>query len=220
MAFYIENAIDNHSLLAIKESVEDQTLFIDGDSTAGNSASKVKYNLQANSSAKPIIGATKLIEEALLKHSKVKSAVFPRKFAKTMISRFEPGMLYGQHIDEALINNTRTDLAFTLFISEPDAYCGGELQITKTDGFDTIKLPAGSAYIYPANTIHQVLPVTEGVRLAAVGWIQSRVRCHQKREILFDLTNAVAQIPDTKDLHTARLALLKTRSNLERLWYE
>lgn len=218
MTFYIKNAIDNHSLLAIKESINDISVFSDGNSTAGKSASRVKYNLQANSSAASVIGATKLIEDSLLKHELVKSAAYPRKFAKTMISRYEPNMHYGEHIDEAFINNTRTDLAFTLFISESDAYEGGELEITKTDGRDTIKLPAGSAYIYPANTIHQVLPVTKGVRLAAVGWIQSRVRCQQQREILFDLTNAIAQITNTQELRDARLKLLKTRSNLERLW--
>ena len=218
MTFYIENAIDNHSLLAIQESISDKSLFSDGNSTAGKSAGQVKYNLQANSLAQSIVGVTKLIEGSLLKHELVKSVAYPKRFAKTMISRYEQNMHYGEHIDEAFINNARTDLAFTLFISEPNSYDGGELEITKSDGRDTIKLPAGSAYIYPANTIHQVLPVTKGVRLAAVGWIQSRVRCQHQREILFDLTSAIGQIANTEQQATARLGLLKTRSNLERLW--
>ena len=40
--------------------------------------------------------------------------------------------------------------------------------------------------VYPSATLHRVETVTEGARLAAVGWVQSLIRDPQGREILFD----------------------------------
>lgn len=218
MSFYIKNAIDNHSLKAIVESLSDRSLFIDGKTTAGGSARNVKDNVQANPAHAAVASAIGLIEKRLISNQAVKTAVYPDKFAKTIISRYERGMRYGQHIDESTINQTRVDVAFTLFLSNPDSYEGGELEIMKSDGRDSIKLNAGDAYIYSANTIHQVLPVTSGVRLAAVGWLRSRVRLEHQREMLHDLSSALAEMPIEKDSLATRLKLLKVRGNLERLW--
>ena len=218
MAFYIKNAIDNHSLLAVRESLDNSAFFIDGKSTAGRSARDVKTNLQANPTNRAVIAASALIEKCMLSNSLVKTAIYPDRVAKTMISRYEQGMHYGQHIDEATINQTRVDVAFTVFLSSPDSYEGGELEINKSDGRDTIKLNAGDAYIYSADTIHQVLPVTSGVRLAAVGWIKSKIRFASQRKILYDLSTAIAETPVNSDTQVTRLKLLKVRSNLERMW--
>jgi PKHD-type hydroxylase len=54
------------------------------------------------------------------------------------------------------------------------------------EGEDEIKLDSGEANVYPATTIHHMAPVTRGVRLAVVTWLQSAVRDETKRGILFD----------------------------------
>ena len=54
-------------------------------------------------------------------------------------------------------------------------------------GEEQIKLPAGSIVAYPSSSLHRVTPVTRGVRVAAVTWVQSMVRDPACREILFDL---------------------------------
>ena len=48
-------------------------------------------------------------------------------------------------------------------ISLPETVRGGQ----------QIKLPAGDMVIYPASSLHHVQPVTRGMRLAAIFWIQS-----------------------------------------------
>src|SRR3546814_11746406 len=84
---------------------------------------------------------------------------------------------------------TLIDLAFTPFLSDPDSYEGGELEIEAPAGTRSFKLPAGAAILYPANSVHQVAKVTSGQRDVAVGWIQSLVRETDKRRVLFELEN-------------------------------
>src|SRR3546814_5942467 len=89
---------------------------------------------------------------------------------------------------------TLIDLAFTPFLSDPDSYEGGELEIEEPAGTRSFKLPAGAAILYPANSVHEVAKVTSGRRDVAVGWIQSLVRDADKRRILFELENLRATI--------------------------
>ncbi|MEM7357525.1 MAG: Fe2+-dependent dioxygenase [Pseudomonadota bacterium] len=218
MSILVNNVLDVHSLSAICAALEDLSLYQDGKKTAGKTARLVKHNLQADPKSSVVIGARKMVEQLVRDNSAVKRAAYPEKFAKVMFSRYEPGMNYGAHIDDAIIAGTRTDLSFTLFLSEPDSYQGGELVLQKSDGEDSIKLPAGALFLYPSDTVHYVAPVTSGVRLAAVGWIKSRIRLAEHREILFDMSNALAQLPDSSENQALRLSLLKVKNNLLRLW--
>jgi len=140
-----------------------------------------------------------------------------------LFSRYENGMSYGRHVDNALMGNQeflRSDVSFTLFLSSPSTYKGGELVIESSDGDRTYKLEGGSAIIYPSSTLHQVEPVTEGVRLAAVGWIQSLVRDPNEREILFDLDTTRRSI-FAKEGKTIEFDLIsKSYANLLRKWAE
>jgi predicted 2-oxoglutarate/Fe(II)-dependent dioxygenase YbiX len=56
----------------------------------------------------------------------------------------------------------RTDVSCTVFLSDPDEYEGGELQVQDTYGSRGVKLPAGHAVLYPGTSIHEVTPVTRG----------------------------------------------------------
>src|SRR3546814_7740904 len=101
-------------------------------------------------------------------------------------------MSYGPHVDNALMGEapqTRIDLAYTLFLSDPDSYEGGELEIDEPAGTRAFKLPAGAAILYPANSVHQVAKAPSGKRDVAVGWIQSLEREHAKRRGLFGVDN-------------------------------
>lgn len=218
MAIFIENVIDVYTINAISDALSDPLLFEDGKKTAGVTAQKVKRNLQAKPTEASVKGAKSQIEKALMSHTVFRSAAQPLKFAKIMFSRYEPGMNYGAHVDDAFIAGTRTDLSFTLFLSDPDSYQGGELVLSRLDGDETVKLPKGSLYLYPSTSVHHVAPVTSGTRLAAVGWVQSRVRQEEHRAILFDLACALKQLPGTQENSEARLRLLQAQNNLLRLW--
>ncbi len=220
MLILIENLLDSSTLQAITTVMADSAAFEDGKNTAGRTARQVKSNLQAKMQNTETRGAVALIEKAILKHPVFQAAAIPAKFAKIMFNRYEPGMAYGSHVDDAIIANTRTDLSFTLFLSEPESYEGGELVIQKHDGDEAIKLSAGSLVLYPSTSLHYVSEVKTGIRLAAVGWLQSKVRLAEHREILFDLHYALTNLPDTEQNRTARLSLLKAKNNITRLWTE
>ncbi len=74
--------------------------------------------------------------------------------------------------------------------------------------------------VYPSSTLHRVEPVKEGVRLAAVTWIQSLIRDPNEREILFDL-DTVRQVMFKKHGKSTEFDLLsKTHANLMRKWVD
>jgi PKHD-type hydroxylase len=129
-------------------------------------------------------------------------------------------MHYGSHIDDALMAGMRTDVAFTLFLSEPDSYDGGELVIENSAGEDTVKLASGSLVAYPATTLHRVADVRRGVRLAAVGWARSFIRDPAQRELLFDLDTARREM-FAREGKSAEFDLVsKSLANLIRMWAE
>jgi PKHD-type hydroxylase len=72
--------------------------------------------------------------------------------------------------------------------------------------------------LYSGGTVHQVTPVTRGTRIAAFFWVQSMVRDDTRREILFDLDNAIQQLGRTGADHDACVRLAGVHHNLLRQW--
>lgn len=216
MQIILADILDVPTLNSVGEILADDTLFVSGAATAAGAAKAVKANMQGDPSATAVKGATALIEDRLRAHHMFTAAARPNHFVRTTINRYGVGMSYGAHVDDPMIAGRRVDLAFTVFLSKPDSYDGGELLIQRSDGIEPVKLPAGHAFIYPAGSIHEVRPVTRGERLACIGWIQSTVRRAEHREILFDLEIGLHGVTDPE----VRLRLLKSRNALLRLWTE
>jgi PKHD-type hydroxylase len=195
--------------------------FVDGRVTAGWSARLVKNNLQVPSQGdRKIAELRDTIAAKILGNQVFRLAVRPKALTPLILSRYEPGMAYGTHIDDAYMYDMRTDVSFTLFLSDPATYDGGELVIETSGGEEDIKLPAGSLVAYPSTTLHRVAPVTRGARLAAVGWARSLIRDGAQRELLFDLDTARNAL-FVREGKTAELDLLsKTSANLLRMWVE
>ena len=113
--------------------------FVDGKATAGWSARLVKANLQA--AAGPELERVRaLVEQRLTEHAVFALAVRPKTMLGPLFSRYEPGHAYGAHVDDALMGGVRTDVSFTLFLSPPDSYDGGELVIDSASGEEAFKL--------------------------------------------------------------------------------
>src|SRR3546814_10302386 len=103
-------------------------------------------------------------------------------------------MGYGPNIDNALMGEApqrRIDLAFTLFLSDPESYEGGELEIDEPAGTRSFKLPAGAAILYPANSLHRVAAVASGRRDVAVGWLQRSEEHTSELQSLMRISYAV-----------------------------
>ena len=192
--------------------------FVDGRLTAGFAARAVKNNRQAAGSDRSLETIRKLIATRLLDNEIFCLAVRPKALSALLFSRYEKSMHYGSHVDDALIDGMRTDVSFTLFLSDADAYDGGELVIESAAGEETFKLAAGSLVAYPATTLHRVAAVTRGVRLAAAGWARSFVRDGAQRELLFDLDTARRQLFAREGKSPEFDLIAKSFANLMRMW--
>ena len=195
--------------------------FKDGRETAGWHARTVKHNQQADG-RDPEVALRDALTRALTGHPLFQMAVRPSRMKPLMFSRYDVGMAYGNHVDDAVMGSPagalRTDISYTLFLEDPANYDGGELLIESTAGEQTFKLPAGSLVLYPSSTLHRVEEVTRGQRLAAVGWAQSQIRDPRQREVLFDLDTTRRQLFDAQGNTDAFKTLSKSYANLLRMW--
>jgi len=223
MLTLIENLIDEATVARLRGWLAEAT-FEDGRATAGGNAAKVKRNEQVSDdpdNCDPQLEKMQdFLEDLLWDHGLFMAAAQPKEIHPPLFSRYTLGMSYGTHMDNALMGDMRVDLALTLFLSDPADYDGGQLVIDFPTGERSIKLPPGSAVLYPATALHRVEEITRGTRLAAVTWIRSLVRDAAKREIIFDLRTAHHRL--AKQLgKTPEVDLLsKTHTNLLRRWVE
>ena len=104
-----------------------------------------------------------------------------------MFSKTNQGQKYGKHIDNPFMSGGRSDLSFTLFLSNKNSYEGGELCIQGIQEEEEIKLNSGEIFIYPSTSLHAVKEVTAGERVVCVGWIESYVKSEEDRNSLFIL---------------------------------
>ena len=81
----------------------------------------------------------------------------------------------------------RSDLSFTISLTNKENYEGGELVIETINSEKEFKLNAGQMIIYPSTYLHSVKEVKSGERLVCVGWIESYIKSIEEREYLFDL---------------------------------
>jgi len=110
----------------------------------------------------------------------------------------------------------RRDIALTLFLSEPDSYEGGELEVESPAGPKSVKLPAGSGFAYHCHALHRVTPVTSGARFAAVVWLQSLIPDDEIRQMLFNLTAASSGLEEREGKTDELLLINKVHQNLTR----
>lgn len=194
-------------------------VFRDGGKTAGRVARDVKDNEQLETGAR-VDTVRSEVRKALMTHAGFVSFARPKALSRILVSRYREGMEYGPHIDDALMGGRRADLSFTLFLSAPDSYEGGELVMDGTEGETEIKLDPGDAVLYATSAIHHVAPVTSGERLAVVGWVRSLVRRADQREILFDLDQVSNRLFEREGKTRKLDLILKTKANLLRQWAE
>jgi PKHD-type hydroxylase len=219
MLLTIANAISSEDVTDVHKALESGRIaFQDGVATAGWAAKSVKKNQQATGPAlEPLL---ETMRQKLMTHPVFVAAAQPKQLVGVMLSRYLPGMAYGTHVDNALMGGVRTDLSFTLFLSEPETYEGGALVIEGNGEEQEVKLNAGSLVLYPTTSLHHVSEITSGERLAIVGWIRSFIRSHDHRETLFDLENAIATLRIQNADRALINQLLKVRANLQRGWAE
>ncbi|MBT9494394.1 MAG: Fe2+-dependent dioxygenase [Paucibacter sp.] len=173
----------------------------DGRQTAGQLGAQVKRNQQLRPGSALAQELGQLIEQRCRAHPQFFSAALPLRVLKPSFNRYAGGGHYGLHVDGAVMTSQmgsaqplRSDVSSTLFLCEPDDYVGGELVVQDSYGQHEVKLPAGDLVLYPSTSLHQVLPVTAGERIAAFFWTQSMVRDDAKRAMLYELDQSIQSL--------------------------
>lgn len=192
--------------------------FVDGRATAGPSARRVKANTQA-APGDDTAALGRFVRSALERCDVLTAYARPVRWSRLLFSRYGVGDAYGTHVDDAAMaagegGRLRTDLSFTLFLTDPSTYEGGALVVDALDGEREHRPAAGTIVLYPTGALHRVTPVAAGERLACVGWMQSAIRRSDERELLFDLARVRGSVPEGD----ARLLLDKSIGGLLRLW--
>jgi PKHD-type hydroxylase len=219
MRIAIANVLNAEELEKVRGTLA-RVRFLDGRATAGFAAREVKHNRQADALDRNAEEIRNLVTERIQSNELFKLAARPKQLTPIIFSKYEPGMRYGNHVDDAMMGGMRSDISFTLFLSEPASFDGGELVIESTAGEDMIKLEAGAMFVYPATSLHRVAEVSRGERLAAVGWVRSFVRDEARRELLFDLDTARKRLFAREGKSEDYDLLSKSSANLLRMWTE
>ena len=202
----------------------DDAKWVDGRETSGHLAARVKHNRQVDEATPEAREMGNIVVSALERTPLFMAAALPLRVFPPLFNRYEPGMGFGAHVDNAIRELTssplrvRTDLSATLFLSAPEEYDGGELVVDDTYGAHSVKLPAGDMILYPATSLHRVVPVTRGARLASIFWVQSMVRDDGERSLLFDLDMAISQVSEATPDSPGVVALTSCYHNLLRRW--
>ena len=188
MNYLTHQLLNPEELKSLRKSLSNLDLpWEDGKKTAGNQASLVKNNLQLEKGSDISKKLSILITKKILKDNLIKSFALPKNIHGTMFTKSQKGMKYGRHIDNAYMSTGRSDLSFTILLSDKNEYEGGELIIENLNLENNFKLNPGEIIIYPSTYLHSVQEVITGERIAYVGWIESYVKSIEEREYLFDL---------------------------------
>jgi PKHD-type hydroxylase len=224
MLLSIEKVLDPEEVRQFRQHLATAE-WTDGAQTAGALARLAKHNQQLPDSVEPALSLGRHILRKLGVHPLFISAALPRKIYPPKFNKYEGGGNYAAHIDNAVMpipgthTTLRSDLSATLFLSEPDEYDGGELEIEGALGVQSIKLEAGDLILYPATSLHRVTPVTRGARIASFFWVESLVADESHRTLLFDLDQTIQSLTSTLPAGDAQvLKLTGIYHNLLRGW--
>jgi PKHD-type hydroxylase len=224
MLLHIEKVLDTAAFARMRARL-DAADWTDGRETVGTQGAQVKRNQQLPDASPVRMELGREVLAACARHPEFHAATLPARILPPRFNRYANGGHYGTHIDGAVMaladgSQLRSDIACTLFLSEPDEYDGGELIIEDTWGEHEVKLSAGDAIVYPASSLHRVEPVTRGARVAAFFWIQSLVRDEAQRRTLLQLDTAIRELTaDAADPATVK-QLTGVYHNLLRQWSE
>ncbi|WP_211451536.1 Fe2+-dependent dioxygenase [Collimonas antrihumi] len=227
MLIAIPEVLNAQQLDAVRDLLDQAgPAWVDGRVTAGYQGAALKFNQQIDERSEVALQCQQIILGVLERHPRFISAALPNTVYPPMFNRYGEGMTFGAHVDGSVRINPhdgrklRTDISATLFLSDPASYDGGELQIEDSYGMHSVKLAAGDMVIYPATSLHQVTPITRGVRTACFFWVQSLVRDDAQRSMLFDMDNAIQKLNQTNADEQARRTLIGCYHNLMRQWSE
>lgn len=134
----------------------------------------------------------------------------PKKIEEILITKTESGGYYNTHTDMGLNGH----YSVTLFLSDLNAYEGGELCLFINGEEKKIKLNPGCGIVYETGIPHRVNMVTSGTRYVVVFWIKSMIKDPFIREIRYDLTQINLNNEKNSNINSN---IIKTHPDFERV---
>ncbi|MEE4451441.1 Fe2+-dependent dioxygenase [Novosphingobium resinovorum] len=227
MMLHIPGVLSREEVATMRAEI-DAADWIDGRATVGTQGALVKRNRQLPEDSPVATAQGDIVLRALRANATFFRAALPAAYMPPLFNRYAKANeeSYGLHVDGSLRGVPgspkwlRTDISSTLFLSEPDAYDGGELVVVDTYGEHRVKLPAGDMILYPATSLHRVEPVTRGERVCSFFWTQSLIRDDAQRTILFELDQAIDSLRQRLGESAETVSLASQYHNLLRMWSE
>ncbi|WP_020655970.1 Fe2+-dependent dioxygenase [Massilia niastensis] len=226
MMLHIPGVLSREQVARIRERMAGAPEWVDGRESVGSQGAQVKRNRQLGEGTPLANELGQVVSAALMANPLFFSAVLPLRILAPYFNSYGGGEHYGLHVDGAIraqrggLPPLRADVSTTVFLSEPEEYDGGELVVVDAYGTHEVKLPAGDAIVYPSGSVHQVLPVTRGERVASFLWTQSMVRDDAKRGMLFELDTNIQKLRAEYGDGEAVVGLTGHYHNLLRMWGE
>ncbi|MGD9810824.1 MAG: Fe2+-dependent dioxygenase [Sphingobium sp.] len=224
MLIVIPDLLDRDAALALRAQILSAD-WIDGNATSGPGSALKKKNRQLPEECDEARAAQAVVAQALGTNDLFLSAALPHTIFPPLFNRYGPGETFGTHVDNAVRVHggsgirIRTDLSATLFLTDPDDYDGGELEIEGPFGSTSYKLPPGHMILYPSSSLHRVTPVTRGERVSSFFWMQSLVASAEARSMLFELDQSIQALTVRHgSTDTEVLRLTNVYHNMMRRW--
>lgn len=226
MMLHIPGLLNAEQVAGMRARLAADPEWIDGRASVGSQGARVKRNRQLDEESPLALALGGEVSAALQANPLFVSAVLPLRILAPYFNAYGGGEHYGLHVDGAIrarrggLPPLRADVSTTVFLSDPGEYDGGELTVVDSYGTHEVKLPAGDAIVYPSSSVHQVLPVTRGERIASFLWTQSMVRDDGRRGMLFELDATIQALRAQHGETTAVVDLARHYDKLLRMWAE
>lgn len=226
MMLHIPGVLTPEQVRDIRARMDGAPEWVDGRESVGPQGAQVKRNRQLREGSPLAVELGQVVSAALMNHPLFFSSVLPLRVLAPYFNAYGGGEHYGLHVDGAVraqrggLPPVRADVSTTVFLSDPEDYDGGELVVVDAYGTHEVKLPAGDAIVYPSGSVHQVLPVTRGERVASFLWTQSMVRDDTKRAMLFELDTNIQKLRGAYGESEATVGITGHYHNLLRMWAE
>lgn len=226
MMLHIPGVLTREQVAVIRARMDGASAWVDGRESVGSQGAQVKRNRQLKEGSPLGIELGQMVSSALMNNPLFFSSVLPLRILAPYFNAYGAGEHYGLHVDGSIrpqrggLPPVRADVSTTVFLSDPEDYDGGELVVVDAYGTHEVKLPAGDAIVYPSGSVHQVLPVTRGERVASFLWTQSMMRDEGKRALLFELDANIQKLRAAHGETEAIVGITGHYHNLLRMWAE
>ncbi len=164
---------------------------------------KQNQELIPHSDNEPFWKDAMAVKEAVMKNGALLNHAILYKMTIPKFNRYTEGMAYNRHYDACPMTSPemRTDLACTVFLSDPDDYEGGVLTLEDISG-NLVEAPRGepgTCVIYECGNAHRVTPVTKGARISSFMWMRSQIRNPKQRWIISKFARILMETERTGD---------------------